>query len=90
MANSKIRATLAVSGRTMLPAGLLQVVFVITIVNPHLTMINFEDAIDETAQEVAVMADEHNRAGKVLQCGKQRLYVQSGLRRPVTSNVMLF
>jgi hypothetical protein len=55
----------------MFPAGFLQIVFVITIVNPHLTMINFKDAIDETAQEVAVMADEHNRTGKVLQRGKQ-------------------
>jgi hypothetical protein len=48
----------------MLPAGLLQIIFVITIVDTHLAMINFEDAIDETAQEVAVMADEHNRTGK--------------------------
>ena len=55
----------------MLPAGLLQIVFVITIVNTHLSMINFEDAVDETSQEVAVMADEHNRAGKILQRGKQ-------------------
>ena len=55
----------------MLPAGLLQIIFVITIVNMHLSMINFEYAIDETAQEVAVMADEYNRTGKVLQRGKQ-------------------
>ena len=60
------KAAIASSGRTMLPAGLFQVVFVIAIVNAHLTMINFEDAIDETTQEVAIMADEHNRAGKVL------------------------
>jgi hypothetical protein len=33
----------------MLPAGFLQVVLIITIVNPHLTMINFKYAIDETA-----------------------------------------
>jgi hypothetical protein len=50
------------SRRTMLPAGLLQIVFVISIVDTHLTMINFKDAIDEAAQEVAVMADKHNHA----------------------------
>ena len=50
----------------MLPAGLFQVVFVMTVINTHLAMIDFEDAVDEAAQEVAVMADEHNRAGKVL------------------------
>ena len=50
----------------MFPSGRLQIVFVIAIVNTHFTMINFKYAIDETAQEVAVMADEHNRAGKVL------------------------
>ena len=66
MANSKIRATLAVSGRAMFPAALLQIVFVIAIVNTHFTMINFKDTVDKAAQEVAVMADEHNRAGKVL------------------------
>jgi len=54
----------------MLPAGLLQIVFIITIVNTHLAMINFENTVDETAQEVAVMADEHHRAGKVLQRGQ--------------------
>jgi len=48
----------------MFPAGLLQIVFIITIVNTHLAMINFKDAVDETTHEVAVMADEHNRAGK--------------------------
>jgi len=50
----------------MLPAGLFQVVFVIAIVNKHPAMIDFEDAVDETAQEVTVMADEHDRSGKVL------------------------
>jgi hypothetical protein len=56
----------------MFPSGRLQIVFVIAIVNAHLTMIDFENAVDETAQEVAVMADKHNRTGKVLQGGKQR------------------
>ena len=37
-----VSSNAAVSGRTMFPAGLLQVVFVITIVNTHLAMINFE------------------------------------------------
>ena len=37
----------------MFPAGLLQIVFVIAVINTHLAMINFEDAVDETAQEVA-------------------------------------
>ncbi|MDD5343375.1 MAG: hypothetical protein PHW12_03025 [Smithella sp.] len=56
---------LAQSSRAMFPPGLLQIVFVIAVINTHLAMINFEDAVDETAQEVAVMADEHNRAGKI-------------------------
>jgi hypothetical protein len=43
--------TFPVSGRTIFPAGLLQVVFVITIVNPHLTMINFKDAISAAAHK---------------------------------------
>lgn len=50
----------------MLPAGLLQVVFVTAVVNAHLAMIYFQDTVDQTAQKVAVMADEHNRTGKVL------------------------
>ena len=52
--------------RFVFASGFFQVVFVITVVNSHLTMINFEDAVDEAAQEVAVMADEHDCAGKVL------------------------
>jgi hypothetical protein len=50
----------------ILPEGLSQIIFVIAIVDKHLTMINFEDAGDETAQEVTIMADEHNCSGKVL------------------------
>jgi len=41
----------------MLPTGFFQIVFVITIVNTHFTMIDFEDAINKTVQEMAVMAD---------------------------------
>jgi hypothetical protein len=58
--------TINLSGRTMLPAGLFQEVFVTAIVNNHLTMINFEDTVDQSAQKVTVMADEYNRARKVL------------------------
>ena len=56
----------------MLSAGLFQVVFVIAVIDTHLAMIDLEDAIDERAQKVAVMADEDDRAGKVLQSGEQR------------------
>jgi hypothetical protein len=42
-------AVITVLGRTILSAGFFQVVFVASIVNSHLTMIYFEDAIDETA-----------------------------------------
>ena len=63
----------------MFPAGLLQIVFVIAVINTHLAMINFEDAVDETAQEVAVMADEHNRAGKILQRGQQCFAIVNSL-----------
>ncbi|MBI4633746.1 MAG: hypothetical protein HY742_07635 [Deltaproteobacteria bacterium] len=56
----------------MLSAGLFQVVFVIAVIDTHFATIDLENAIDETAQEVAVVADEDDRARKVLQNGQQR------------------
>jgi hypothetical protein len=63
---------ISLSGRTMLPAGLFQVVFIIPVVNQHPAVIDFEDAVDQTAQEVTVMADQYDRAGEVLQGGQER------------------
>ena len=60
------------SGRTVLTTGLFEVVVVVAVVDAHLPAIDFEDAVDEAAQEVAVMADEDHRTGEVLQGCQQR------------------
>ncbi len=65
-------ATITVSSRAELPAGLFQAAFVIAVIDAHLAVIALEDAVDETAQEVAVVADEDDRAGKVLQGDERR------------------
>jgi hypothetical protein len=72
----------------MLPSGLFQIVFVMTIVNTHLTVINFKDAVDETAQEVAVMADEHHRAEMCLRHGILHIF-EYGLLRLANVHGML-
>ena len=58
--------------RPVFPSGLFQVVFVMAVVDPHLAVINFKNAVNEAAQKVAVVADQDDGAGKVLQRGKQR------------------
>jgi len=42
---------IVLSRRAMFPTGLLQVVFVITIVNAHLAVINFKDAVSALAHK---------------------------------------
>jgi hypothetical protein len=37
------------SGRAMFPAGFLQVVFVMSVVDAHLAVINFKNTVDERA-----------------------------------------
>ena len=53
--------------------GLAQVVFVIALVDPHLAVVDLKDPVDQAAQEVAVMADQHDRAGELLQGVQQHL-----------------
>ncbi len=45
--------------------GLFQVIVVIPLVDPHLAVVDLEDPVHQRAQEVAVMADQHDGAGEV-------------------------
>ena len=47
-------------------AGPAQVVVVIALKDPHFTMIDLKDPVDEAAQKVPVMADQDNCAVKIL------------------------
>ena len=52
---------------------LVQIILVAAVVDPHLAMVDLEDPIHQVAQEMAVMADQHHRAGEVLQGVQQDL-----------------
>ena len=50
---------------------LAEIVIVIPLVDPHLTMIDLEDPVDQLAEEVAVVADQHHRAGKLPEASRR-------------------
>lgn len=50
----------------MFTAGLFQIIVVLSIVDAHVAMIDFEDAVDQASQKMAVMTDKHNRSGEFL------------------------
>lgn len=52
----------------MFVGGLLEVVLVISVINAHFTVINFENSVYDFPQKVAIMANNHDRTLEIRKC----------------------